>query len=176
LTASVLVVPGSLRDAAVTSQIAALALTLASAEVTVTLASGLGLMPLYNEDIDTPVPPGAVGALREQVAAADAVLVVSPSHNGSMSAALKNAIDWLSRPRRSAPLLGKPAAVLVAGYHVGEAESHLDHVLAKAGARVVAAAGRVVSVKSLGGRVPGDVPAVREAVADALAALAGAVT
>jgi len=75
-----------------------------------------------------------------------------------------------------APLLGKPATVLVAGYHVGEAGSHLDHVLGKAGARVVAAAGRVVSVKSPGGRPPGDVPAVREAVAGALVALAGAGT
>jgi chromate reductase len=176
VTARVLVVPGSLRDAAVTSQIASLALAAATAEVTVTLASGLGLMPLYNEDIDTPVPPGAVGALRQQVAAADAVLLISPSHNGSMSAALKNAIDWLSRPRGMAPLLGKPAAVLVAGYHVGEAGTHLDHVLAKAGARVVAAAGRVISIKSLGGRAPGDVPAVREAVAGALVALAAAVT
>jgi hypothetical protein len=90
----------------VTSQIVSLALDDTTAEVTVTLASGLGLMPLYNEDIDTPVPPGAVGALRPQVAAADAVLLISPSHNGSMSAALKNAIDWLSRPRGMAPLLG----------------------------------------------------------------------
>ena len=98
-------------------------------------------MPLYNEDIDTPVPPRAVGALRQQVAASDAVLLISPSHNGSMAAALKNAIDWLSRPRGMAPLLG-----------------------------------RVVSVRSLGGRAPGDVPAVREAVASALVALAGAVT
>jgi NAD(P)H-dependent FMN reductase len=108
LTARVLVVPGSLWDAAVTSQIASLALAATTAEVTVTLASGLGLMPLYNEDIDTPVPPGAVSALRQQAAAADAVLLISPSHNGSMCAALKNAIDWLSRPRGMAPRLGKP--------------------------------------------------------------------
>lgn len=64
-----LVVPDSLRDAPVTSQIASLALAITVAGVTVTLASGLSLMPLYNEDIDTPVPPGAVGALRQQVAA-----------------------------------------------------------------------------------------------------------
>jgi chromate reductase, NAD(P)H dehydrogenase (quinone) len=115
-----------------------------------------------------------VGALRQQVAAADAVLFISPCHNGSMSAALKNAIDWLSRPRGTAPLLGKPAAVLVAGYQVGGAEAHLDHVLEKAGARVVTAA-RVVSIRSLAGRVPGKVPAVHDAVARAVGALAGAV-
>jgi NAD(P)H-dependent FMN reductase len=69
LSASVLVVLGNLRDAAVTSQIASLAHAVTVAGVTVTLASGLGLIPLYNEDIDTPVPPGAVGALRQQVAA-----------------------------------------------------------------------------------------------------------
>jgi NAD(P)H-dependent FMN reductase len=135
LTTSILIVPGSLRDAAVTTQIAALALAATAAGVTATPAGALGLMPLFNEDIDTDVPPGAV-----------------------------------------APLLGKPAAVLVAGYQAGEAESHLDHVLEKAGARVIKAAGRVVSVRSLQGRAPGDVPAVREAVAGALAALVGAVT
>ena len=59
-----LVVPGSLRDAAVTSQIASLALAITGAGATVTLASGLGLMPLYNEGIDTPFPPRAVGARR----------------------------------------------------------------------------------------------------------------
>jgi chromate reductase len=139
LTASILVVPGSLRDAAVTTQIASLALAATAAGVTATPAGGLGLMPLFNEDIDTDVPPQAVGALRQQVAAA--VLFISPCHNGSMSAALKNAIDWLSRPRGTAPLLGKPAALLVADYSVGEAETHLDHVLDKAGARVIKAAG-----------------------------------
>lgn len=65
MTASVLVVPGSLRDAAVTSQLASLALAMTG--VTVTLASGLGLIPLFNEDLDTPVPPGAVGALRPPI-------------------------------------------------------------------------------------------------------------
>jgi chromate reductase len=173
LSTSVLVVPGSLRDAAVTTQVALGAL--AAAGDTVTLASGLGLIPLYNEDMDTDVPPRGVGLLRQQVAAADAVLFISPSHNGSMSAALKNAIDWLSRPRGAAPLLGKPAALLVVGYHVGEAESHLCHVLETAGARVITAPGRVVSARTLGGRPPGDVPAVQDAVAGALGALARAV-
>jgi chromate reductase len=175
LSTRVLVVPGSLRDAAVTTQSASLALAGSAAGITVTLAGGLGLVPLYNQDIDTDVPPRAVETLRWQVADADAVLFISPSHNGSMSAALKNAIDWLSRPRGTAPLLGKPAALLVAGYHVGEAESHLDHVLEKAGARVIAAAGRVVSLRSPGGTPPGEAPAVRDAVASALGALAGAV-
>jgi hypothetical protein len=56
VSASVLVVPGSLRDA-VTSQIASLALAVTTAGITVMLASCLGLMPLYNEDIDTRIRP-----------------------------------------------------------------------------------------------------------------------
>ena len=59
MTTSVLVVPGSLRDAAVTSQIASLTVAVTVAGVTVALAGGLGLMPLYSEDIDAPVPPGS---------------------------------------------------------------------------------------------------------------------
>lgn len=80
--------------------------------------------------------------LRKQVAQARGLLFVSPSHNGSACAAIKNAIDWLARPRGAAPLLRKPTALLVAGYNPGQAESHLEHVLEKAGAQVVSAAGR----------------------------------
>ena len=63
------------------------------------LGGGLGELPLYNEDIDNPVDlPAPAAALRGAVAAADAILVVTPEYNGSIPGALKNAIDWLSRP------------------------------------------------------------------------------
>ena len=56
--------------------------------------------------------PAAAAALREQVAAADRVLAVTPEYNGTMPAVLNNAIDWLSRPYGAGALVGKPFGVV----------------------------------------------------------------
>lgn len=54
-------------------------------------------VPLYNADVETP-PPAAVARMRDTIRAADALLVVTPEYNFSMSGVTKNAIDWASRP------------------------------------------------------------------------------
>lgn len=69
-------------------------------------------VPLFNEDVEAVGWPDRVRQLRDQVAAADAVIFASPEYNYSISGVLKNAIDWLSRPEGNAPLNGKPAAVV----------------------------------------------------------------
>ena len=56
--------------------------------------------------------PATAARLREQVAAADRVLVVTPEYNGTMPAVLNNAIDWLSRPYGAGALVGKPFGVV----------------------------------------------------------------
>jgi NAD(P)H-dependent FMN reductase len=81
--------------------------------VKVTLYEGLAELPFYNEDIDTDEQrPAAATRLRETAARADAFLLVTPEHNGTMPAVLKNAIDWLSRPFGSSALAGSPTAVI----------------------------------------------------------------
>jgi len=57
----------------------------------------IGNLPLYNPDFDANYPPEAT-ALKKTIAAADAVLFVTPEYNRSIPGALKNAIDWASRP------------------------------------------------------------------------------
>jgi chromate reductase, NAD(P)H dehydrogenase (quinone) len=57
----------------------------------------IGDLPLYSPDHDSSYPPEAV-ALKEAIAASDAVLFVTPEYNRSIPGALKNAIDWASRP------------------------------------------------------------------------------
>jgi NAD(P)H-dependent FMN reductase len=67
---------------------------------------------LYNEDIDQPGVVAAADRLRAEVQSADALLLVTPEYNGTMSAALKNAIDWISRPFGGGVITGKPVAVI----------------------------------------------------------------
>lgn len=171
---TVLILSGSLRTTAMTTQIAAVAVTSAPAGVATTLAEDLHALPFYNQDLDTDEPPETVVALRKLVVRADAVLFVSPANNGSVSAVLKNAIDWLSRPRNAAALQDKPVALLVTGYATETVEAHLEHILTRAGATVVPSADRALSIGSFGGKQPADVPTVVAAVTRALTALADA--
>ncbi|CAM5523875.1 NADPH-dependent FMN reductase [Streptomyces canarius] len=74
---------------------------------------GLGRLPHFNEDEEHPAP-SAVIDLRRRVQEADAVLIASPEYNASIPGALKNALDWLSRPAGDdGPALAlKPVAVV----------------------------------------------------------------
>ncbi len=57
----------------------------------------IGDLPLYSYDYDEDYPPEA-RALKEAIAGVHAVLFVSPEYNRGIPGALKNAIDWASRP------------------------------------------------------------------------------
>jgi chromate reductase, NAD(P)H dehydrogenase (quinone) len=57
----------------------------------------IGDLPLYSQDFDSDYPPEA-RALKEAISSSDAVLFVTPEYNRSIPGALKNAIDWASRP------------------------------------------------------------------------------
>ena len=86
----------------------------------------IGDLPLYSPDYDTDYPPEAL-ALKEAIAASDAVLFVTPEYNRSIPGALKNAIDWASRPWGQNSFDHIPAAVIGAsigsiGTAVGPAE------------------------------------------------------
>lgn len=67
-------------------------------------------LPLYNQDLESDWPETAA-RLKREIEAADAILVVTPEHNRSIPAALKNAIDWASRPYGKSSWKGKPVAV-----------------------------------------------------------------
>lgn len=89
-------------------------------------------LPIYNQDLDGS-PPAEVVRLKAQVAAADALMFVTPEHNRSVTTALKNAIDWASRPYGKNLWAGKPAAVLGASVSVlgsAMAQQHLRNILA----------------------------------------------
>ena len=71
----------------------------------------IGNLPLYSPDYDANYPPEAA-ALKEAIAAVDAVLFVTPEYNRSIPGALKNAIDWASRPWGQNSFDHIPAAVI----------------------------------------------------------------
>jgi chromate reductase len=68
-------------------------------------------LPLYNRDLDATYPAEAT-ALKEAISASDAVLFVTPEYNRSIPGALKNAIDWASRPWGKNSFHHVPAAVI----------------------------------------------------------------
>jgi chromate reductase len=71
----------------------------------------IGNLPLYSPDHDTDYPPEA-RALKDAIARSDAVLFVTPEYNRSIPGALKNAIDWASRPWGQNSFHHIPAAVI----------------------------------------------------------------
>jgi chromate reductase len=103
------------------------------------LFDGLKAIPPYDEDDDLGDGPPAVAGLKRAIAAADAILFATPEYNSSIPGALKNAVDWVSRPPATCPLRNKPVAVIGAstgafGAVWGQAE--LRKVLGRTGARV----------------------------------------
>ncbi|HEY7042994.1 MAG TPA: NADPH-dependent FMN reductase [Nocardioidaceae bacterium] len=70
----------------------------------------IGNLPLYSPDHDQNYPPEAV-ALKDAIASSDGVLFVTPEYNRSIPGALKNAIDWASRPWGQNSFHHVPAAV-----------------------------------------------------------------
>jgi chromate reductase len=71
----------------------------------------IGDLPLYNRDFDTDYPPEG-RALKDAIAAVDAVLFVTPEYNRGIPGCLKNAIDWASRPYGTNSFAHKPSAVI----------------------------------------------------------------
>ncbi|MGL5865403.1 MAG: NADPH-dependent FMN reductase [Dermatophilaceae bacterium] len=110
---NVLALVGSLRAASTNRQLAEVALTHLPDGATATVFDALADLPHYSEDLDHDDHlPESVRELRRAIAEADGLLLVTPEYNGSMSSAVKNAVDWASRPRDAASIAGKPAAVI----------------------------------------------------------------
>jgi chromate reductase len=72
---------------------------------------GLASLPAFNEDLEL-TPPESVREFFAAIEAADALLIATPEYNASLPGALKNAIDWASRPFPENVLRYKPAAVI----------------------------------------------------------------
>jgi chromate reductase len=135
----VLAISGSLRrDSNNTRLLRALAEE-AEGDVEVRLFDGLKAIPPYDADDDGPEGPEAVEAFRQAVREADAVLIATPEYNSSIPGALKNALDWASRPLATNAFRNKPVAVIASSagmFGAVWAAAELRKVLGAMGARV----------------------------------------
>jgi chromate reductase, NAD(P)H dehydrogenase (quinone) len=69
-------------------------------------------LPFYDGDLEAAGDPASVTAFKEAIRAADALLIATPEYNRGVPGALKNAIDWASRPPLASPLTNKPIALM----------------------------------------------------------------
>lgn len=90
-------IAGSLRKASFNASLLRAAASLMPADSTLSIGTIRGI-PLYDGDVEAQGIPAPVNALKDAVAAADGLLLVTPEYNNSMPGVFKNAIDWLSRP------------------------------------------------------------------------------
>jgi NAD(P)H-dependent FMN reductase len=106
----------------------------------VRLFQGLADVPIFNPDIEN-AEPAPVARLREQVSAADALIIASPEYAHGITGVLKNALDWLVS---SEAFIHKPVALFNASPRSVHAAASLREVVGVMSARVVDAACIVV--------------------------------
>jgi chromate reductase, NAD(P)H dehydrogenase (quinone) len=135
----VLAISGSLRAESNNTALLRALREEAPGDVEVILWDGLKSIPPYDQDDDVIPAPTEVAALRELIRDVDAVFFATPEYNSSAPGALKNALDWASRPVATNAFRNKPVAVISssAGAFGGVwAGAELRKVLGTMGARV----------------------------------------
>lgn len=95
--AHIIGIAGSLRQGSYNAALLREAAMLAPVEAVIEIASIREFVP-YDGDIETVGIPEVVSTLKDKIAAADGLLLVTPEYNNSLPGVLKNAIDWLTRP------------------------------------------------------------------------------
>jgi chromate reductase, NAD(P)H dehydrogenase (quinone) len=136
----ILAISGSLRRDSHNTRLLRAAAEMLPPGVELVRFDGLADVPAYNEDLDGDRAPEDVEALRAAIAAADALLIATPEYNASLPGALKNALDWASRPFPENVLRYKPAAVIGAStglFGAVWAQAEVRKVLKASGAHVL---------------------------------------
>jgi chromate reductase len=111
-------ISGSLRQQSFNSALLRAAVPLVPAGVTLEIAS-IRDIPLYDADLEEQAFPTSVTELKERIAGASGLLLVSPEYNNSVPGVLKNAIDWLTRPSTDIARVFGGRAVAVMGASPG---------------------------------------------------------
>jgi len=106
-------IAGSLRSGSYNAALLRAAVEEAPSEATIEIESIRGI-PLYDGDVEAKEIPSKVKELKERIASADGLLLVTPEYNNSIPGTFKNAIDWLTRPPDDIPRVfkGRPVGLI----------------------------------------------------------------
>lgn len=108
------IIVGSLRDASINRKVARSICAMEKDRLDCSIVE-IGDLPLYNQEYDgAPDEPASYKRFRDEIAAADGILFVSPEYNRGIPGVLKNAIDVGSRPYGKSVWNRKPAAIVTA--------------------------------------------------------------
>ncbi len=122
---NILGLSGSLRRASYNTALLRAAQRLLRDGAKLQLATCHGVPP-YDADMEAVAVPEAVTALKEQLFAADALLIASPEYNNGIPGVLKNTIDWLSRPPKDVRHLFGGLPVGLIGASTGKGGTRLS--------------------------------------------------
>ncbi len=113
-TKRIVALAGSLRRNSFNRRLIEAAAELAPPGLEIRVYADLAAIPLFDEDLEeeTGGGPEAVRQLRQEIAAADGLLLATPEYNQSIPGVLKNVLDWLSRAAPEEVLNNKPVAVI----------------------------------------------------------------
>lgn len=140
-----LVLSGSLRTASYNTSALRALQKLAPENIRVTLYESIGALPHFNYDVEMRVLPDIVAQLRQQVAAADGLVIACPEYAHGIPGSFKNALDWLvGMPG----FPGKPVMLINTSPRASHAQAALREVLATMSARLVPEADVTVELRN----------------------------
>ncbi len=110
----ILAISGSLRKGSYNSALlrAVAKLAPSGTDIDILAAEDIRSLPHFDADLEASAYPESATALKKRIAASDAVIISTPEFNRSIPGALKNLLDWSTRPYGENPWLGKPVSVI----------------------------------------------------------------
>ncbi|MES2036837.1 MAG: NADPH-dependent FMN reductase [Pseudomonadota bacterium] len=146
----ILAICGSLRAASLNAMLIRALIRLAPKDIDILAYDGMATLPLFNPDLDL-TPPASVVNLKQQIAAADVILIASPEYTHGITGVIKNALDWTVS---SDVFVYKPVVVLNASPRATHADAALREILSVMSARILETAS--VKVPVIGAKLDED--------------------